>query len=83
MAVYVFFTERKRIKKIKLHKKIWYTLMWPLFDIIGCVSMYIALFMKVTWKPIPHDSKINIDDVDRGINGVSEKKKDEAMIRGE
>ena len=39
--------------------------------------------MKVTWKPIPHDSKINIDDVDRGINGVSEKKKDEAMIRGE
>lgn len=63
-AAYVFFTERKRIKRIPLIKKVWYCFMWPLFDIIGVVSMYIALFTKVTWKPIPHESKINIDDVE-------------------
>ncbi len=63
-AAYVFFTERKRIKKISLVKKIWYCFTWPLFDIIGVVSMYIALFMKVTWKPIPHESKIDIDDIE-------------------
>lgn len=63
-AVYVFFIERKRIKKVKFIKKVWYCLTWPLFDIIGNISMYIALFTKVTWKPIPHDSKINIDEVE-------------------
>lgn len=62
-AAYVFFIERKRIKKISFIKKIWYCFTWPLFDIIGTVSMYIALFIKVTWKPIPHESKVNIDDV--------------------
>ncbi len=69
MAIYVFFMERKRIIKMSFFKKAWYAFMWPIFDIIGVVSMYIALFTKVTWKPIPHDSKINIDDVDKGIAG--------------
>ncbi len=68
-SAYVFIVERKRIKKISLVKKIWYCFTWPLFDIIGVVSMYIALFTKVTWKPIPHDSEINIDDVE----GLSDK----------
>ena len=67
-AAYVFFTERKRIKRIPILKKLWYCFTWPLFDIIGVVSMYIALFTKVTWKPIPHDSKINIDDVENTCN---------------
>ena len=69
MAVYVFITERRRIKKMSLIKKAWYSFMWPFFDIIGCISMYIALFTKVTWKPIPHESKITISDVDEGIKG--------------
>lgn len=72
-AIYVFIAERKRIKKIKWYKKIWFTLMWPWFDIIGAVSMYIALFMKVTWKPIPHESKINIEDTEKNIMGEKEK----------
>ncbi len=68
-AAYVFFTERKRIVKMKFYKKVWFTIMWPFFDVIGTVSMYIALFKKVTWKPIPHESKINIEDVNEGLLG--------------
>jgi len=65
-AIYVFIVENHRIKKIPLHKKILYCFTWPIFDIIGRYTTYAALFMKVTWKPIPHDSKITIDDINRG-----------------
>ena len=65
IAVYVFIIERKNIKKIPFMKKVLYTLTWPTFDIIGRYSTYAALFMKVTWKPIPHDSKVTIDDINK------------------
>lgn len=64
-AVYVFIIERKRIKKIPLYKKILYCFTWPIFDIIGRYATYIALFTKVDWKPIPHESKITIDDINK------------------
>ena len=63
VAIYVFIVEKKNIKKIPFSKKILYTLTWPTFDIIGRYSTYAALFMKVTWKPIPHDSNVTIDDI--------------------
>lgn len=63
-AIYVFIVERKRIIYIPLRKKILYCLTWPVFDIIHRYSMYAALFMKVTWKPIPHTSKITIEDIE-------------------
>ena len=62
-AIYVFIMERKRIKKMSFGKKVLYTLTWPLFDIIGRYSTYIALFKKVEWKAIPHKSKVTIDDI--------------------
>ena len=40
---------------------------WPTFDIIGRYTTYAALFMNVTWKPIPHESKVTIDDVSESI----------------
>ncbi len=67
-AVYVFIAERKRIKKIPLHKKILYCFTWPTFDIIYRYSMYAAMFMKVTWKPIPHTSKVTIEDIESPLN---------------
>ena len=67
MAIYLFIIEEARIKKISIWKKLLFTLTWPMFDIIGRYTMYAAIFMKVTWKPIPHNSKITIDD----IKGVS------------
>ena len=63
-AVYIFIVEHHRIKKIALHKKLLYCLTWPIFDIIGRWTIYAALFVKVEWKPIPHTSKVTIDDVD-------------------
>ena len=62
-AVYVFIIERKRIKKIPLYKKILYCFTWPIFDTIGRYTTFIALFKKIEWKPIPHTSDINIDDI--------------------
>lgn len=64
-AVYVFITEHKRIKKISLPKQILYCITWPAFDMIGRYAMYVAMFKKVTWKPIPHTSKITIHDVEK------------------
>ncbi len=63
MAIYIFFIEHKRIKKISFKNKIIFTLTWPIFDIIGKYTMYIALFKKVEWKQIPHESKVTIDDI--------------------
>ena len=64
-ALYVFIIERKRIIKISIWKKIWYIFTWPIFDIIGRYTTYIAIFKKVEWKPIPHESKITIDDLNK------------------
>ncbi len=64
-AAYVFIIEYKRIKPIKWYKKIWFSLTFPIFDIIGRISMCIALFMKVEWKPIPHNAAISIDDLSK------------------
>lgn len=63
VAIYIFIIERKNIKQIPFYKKVLYTLTWPTFDIIGRYTTYIALFKKIEWKPIPHDSKITIDDI--------------------
>ena len=63
MAIYIFFVEHKRIKKISLKNKIIFTITWPIFDIIGKYTMYIAIFKKVEWREIPHESKVTIDDI--------------------
>ena len=73
--IYFFFIERKRIKKIPLHKKIWYMFTFPIFDIIGKWTMRVAIFKKVEWKQIPHDSKVTIGDIEeeRQQNNKEEK----------
>ena len=63
MAIYIFIIERKRIQKVSFGKKVLYCLTWPLYDVIERYVKYIALFKKVEWKPIPHESKITIDDI--------------------
>jgi len=63
IPIYLFIIERKRIIKIPFLKKVLYCFTWPTFDIIGRYTTYIALFKKVTWKPIPHTSSITIEDL--------------------
>lgn len=65
VAVYLFIIEHKRIMKISIWKKILYCFTWPTFDIIMRWTQYIALFKKVEWKPIPHNSKVTIDDISK------------------
>ena len=62
---YILFLERKRIKKIPFKKVFYYSLLWPIFDIVGRYTTYIALFKKVSWKPVPHVSKITIDEIEK------------------
>ena len=65
IAVYVFVMERRRIPPIRWYRKLWYIVMFPLFDLIGNLSLVIALFSRVEWKPIPHNAAISIDELDR------------------
>lgn len=65
MALYLFIIENKRIKKFSIWKKILYIFTWPTFDMIGRYTMYVAVFKNVTWKPIPHESKITIEDLNK------------------
>ncbi len=67
LAAYLFIVEDDRIKKMSIWKKILYMFTWPTFDIIGRYTIYVALFTKVEWKPIPHGSKVTIDDLSGGI----------------
>lgn len=62
-AVYIFIIEHRRIAPIKWYKKLWFCLTFPLFDLIGKLSMLIALFKKVEWKPIPHNAAISISEL--------------------
>lgn len=66
LAVYLFIVEESRIKKMSIWKKILYVFTWPTFDIIGRYTIYVALFKKVEWKPIPHQSKVTIEDLNGG-----------------
>ena len=46
-----------------IHKILFRKLLFPIFDIVGRYTTYIALFKKIEWKPVPHESKITIDDI--------------------
>ena len=68
MAIYILLVEHKRLKRINFREKIVAIITWPIFDIIGKYTMYVALFKKVEWKQIPHDSKITISDIQKENN---------------
>ena len=67
IAVYLFLIEYKRMVRIPFYRKILYCLTWPAFDTIGRFTTYIAVFKKVGWKTIPHESKVTIDDLRKDI----------------
>ena len=57
---FVLIKYRKRVEKGNFFKRIFHILMFPFFDIIGKWCTYVALFKKVEWKPIPHDTVMDI-----------------------
>ena len=64
-ALYVFVIEHRRIPPMRLRRKLWYILTFSLFDIIGRISMVIAFFSHVEWKPIPHNAAISLDELEQ------------------
>ena len=38
--------------------------LYPTFDIIGKISLLIAMFAKVEWEVIPHTNSISINDLE-------------------
>lgn len=65
IAVYIFIIEYKKIPKFSIWRKIFYCFTWPTFDIIQRYTQYVAVFKKVEWKPIPHNSKVTIEDLEQ------------------
>lgn len=64
LATIVFAYYQNQIRAIeppKFWKTLFHLFMFPLFDIIGKWTTYIALFKKVEWKPIPHDTVVDVD----------------------
>ena len=64
-AAYVFIAEYKRIVPIRWYRKLWYIFTFPIFDLIGQLSMIIALFSHVEWKPIPHNADVKLDELEQ------------------
>ena len=64
-AAYVFLMEHRRIKRMPWYKMAWFCLTFPLFDLMGDLALCIALFTKVEWKPIPHNSSVRIEELRR------------------
>lgn len=67
VEILVLITYRKdisAIEKPKFWKSVFHVLMFPFFDIIGKWTSYIALFKKIEWKPIPHDTVVDISKLD-------------------
>ncbi len=62
-AAYILFMERRHIPPMPWYKWLWYCVTFPMFDTIGKLSCLAALFMKVEWKPIPHNAAIAIEEL--------------------
>ena len=56
--------ERKRIKCSFPHKLL-YLITWPWFDLISIPVTIVAIFKRVTWKPIIHDAQTTIEDIEK------------------
>ena len=45
-------------------KKIFYFFLFPFFDLLGLPYLIIAIFSKVTWRPIVHDKAYKIENLE-------------------
>ncbi len=62
MSFCVMITERKRIN-CPIIKRIWYSLLFPLYLVFYTVAVICSIFAKVKWTPIEHKSTVTIDDI--------------------
>jgi len=76
IGILLFLSESKRIPKTTLLKKLWYILTFPLFGMIGDAAVWAASVTDVSWKPIPHDAEIPIEEVETRLMKAGKTKKD-------
>jgi cellulose synthase/poly-beta-1,6-N-acetylglucosamine synthase-like glycosyltransferase len=63
VALILFIRERKRINCSSNAKKIWYIITFPLFVMTYMPISFIAAFMRVKWKQIPHTAALTNEDL--------------------
>lgn len=61
---YILWAERRRIPSLPVGKCLIGAVLWPLFPLIGDLTMLLAVFRRVEWKPIPHRSAARIEDLE-------------------
>jgi len=61
----VYIKYYKYIEKTNIFKRIWLIVTFPIFDIIGKWCSLVALFKKVEWKPITHDTVMKMEKLKR------------------
>lgn len=64
IGILIMIKERKRIKCSFPHKLL-YLITWPWFDLISIPVTIVAIFKRVTWKPIVHDDQTTIEDIEK------------------
>lgn len=64
LGLLLCFLEKRRMQRLKWYRYLWYSLMFPIFGIIGDVTMLLAVFKKVTWEPIPHKADVRIEELE-------------------
>ena len=69
---YIYY-RKKIIHKTNFLKTVFNIIMFPWFYVIGDLCMYVALFKKVEWKPIPHNVVVNMNEINNNINQEYEK----------
>ena len=57
----VFIKYHQKMEQGNVWKRFFHIVMFPFFDVIGRWTMYIAVFKKIEWKPIPHDTVMDME----------------------
>ncbi|MBQ1269606.1 MAG: glycosyltransferase family 2 protein, partial [Clostridia bacterium] len=63
-------------------RRIFHVFMFPFFDVIGKWTTYVAVFKKIEWKPIPHDTVMDISKLqaDDEVQTVEETVEEETQL---
>lgn len=62
-GILVLIKERKNIH-CPMIKQIIFLFYWGLFDMLTAPLTIISLFMHVTWKPVPHESHVTMEELE-------------------
>ncbi len=64
LAAVLLWTEWERLPKLSSSRAVLYCAVWPIFALLGDLGYLIALFSRVSWKPIPHRAAVGIGELD-------------------